>query len=102
MTTYIQDIFKNSNLKKCFERGEFHTDGRFCVQNNSYLATPYLDTGGDAMREVYNQSHQIRSRECVETQFGDFYRKFNRKWEKFCMRVLTEFHREMYSVHSIV
>lgn len=70
--THDQHIFKSSNLKRRFEQGEFRNFilvGDSGYKNTAYLATPFLDTGGNAVRELYNQS-QIRTRTCVERSYG--------------------------------
>lgn len=76
--THDQHIFKNSFLKTRFERGDFRDFilvGDSGYKNTAYLATPYLDTGGDPVRELYNQS-QIRTRTCVERSYGILKRRF--------------------------
>lgn len=76
--THDQHIFKNSKLKRRFEQGEFRDFilvGDSGYKNTKYLATPYLETGGDPVRELYNQS-QIRTRVCVERTFGVIKRRF--------------------------
>jgi Plant transposon protein. len=76
-SVHDQTIFNASTLKRKFERGDFNDkwllgDSGYAVR--SYLLTPLLHTNTPG-ENLYNES-QIRTRNCVERQYGVWKRRF--------------------------